>query len=407
MQIDFISILLFLMFSVGHTALVIAITNRLHALPMPVWILHRIRQFHDVVIVIVPVLFAWFQGVHGPQLFLSGWHWASLSIPLQIYLGVCGAFFLALPGVAIYRSLLKTPQQLSCRSKLIDVAEELGFRPVGPGPYQFFTKIPGNEFLKLEICEKEFQLPRLPAGWDGLKILHLSDLHYIGTVDRPYFEKVVEHAQSLPADLIVMSGDLLDREDLVSWLPATLGKLSAPLGCYFVLGNHDSYLTNVSEIREHMERLGWHDLAGHTVVVQHQGQSLVLCGSERPWMGTQPDLAHVPAGAFRLFVSHTPDNLHWAKQHDIDLMLAGHNHGGQIRLPWFGPVYSPSAYGAHFASGVFYREPTLLHVSRGIAGRHPLRLNCPPELIRLTLRAGGSMTKPNNNSSPPHSATSS
>jgi hypothetical protein len=103
-------------------------------------------------------------------------------------------------------------------------------------------------------------------------------------------------------------------------------------------------------------------------------------------MGTQPDLSRVPGNAFRLFLSHTPDNLSWARRHGVHLMLAGHNHGGQIRLPLFGPVYSPSAYGAHFASGAFWERPTLMYVSRGVSGRHPLRLNCLPELTRLTLR---------------------
>ncbi|HTI52000.1 MAG TPA: metallophosphoesterase, partial [Planctomycetaceae bacterium] len=74
------------------------------------------------------------------------------------------------------------------------------------------------------------------------------------------------------------------------------------------------------------------------------------------------------------------------RRHQIDLMLAGHNHGGQVRLPFFGPVYSPSAFGTHYASGVFWEPPTLLYVSRGIAGRHPLRWNCRPELTRLILR---------------------
>jgi hypothetical protein len=67
-------------------------------------------------------------------------------------------------------------------------------------------------------------------------------------------------------------------------------------------------------------------------------------------------------------------------------MLSGHNHGGQVRLPGFGPVYSPSAFGCHYASGVFWESPTLLYVSRGISGKHPLRWNCLPELTRLVLR---------------------
>jgi hypothetical protein len=103
-------------------------------------------------------------------------------------------------------------------------------------------------------------------------------------------------------------------------------------------------------------------------------------------MGMQPDLTSVPEDAFRIFLSHTPDNINWACRNSIDLMLSGHNHGGQVRLPGFGPVYSPSVYGCHFASGVFWEPPTLLYVSRGISGKHPLRWNCLPELTRLILR---------------------
>jgi hypothetical protein len=104
-------------------------------------------------------------------------------------------------------------------------------------------------------------------------------------------------------------------------------------------------------------------------------------------MGRQPDLGLVPPEAFRLLLSHTPDNITWARRHRVNLMLSGHNHGGQVRLPGFGPVYSPSQYGCHYASGVFWEQPTLLYVSRGISGKHPLRWNCLPELTRLVLRA--------------------
>ena len=322
----------------------------------------------------------------GPRLFFGG-SWHDLPFFLLVYLAVCGAVALALPAVAFYRQLRSDPElQVAGRSTTIDIAGELGFRPVGSGPYRLFTHVPGNEFLKLEVSDREYRLPRLPTAWNGLSILHLSDLHFIGTVDRPYFERVFRIAASMPTDLVVFTGDLLDREDLIEWIPATLGTLQAPLGCYFVLGNHDTYVKNTDQIRYRLQDLGWCGLAGQTQLVEHKGRPLALCGSELPWMGTQPDVASVPAGAFRIFLSHTPDNINWACRHGIDLMLSGHNHGGQVRLPGFGPVYSPSAYGCHYASGVFWEPPTLLYVSRGISGKHPLRWNCLPELTRLILR---------------------
>jgi uncharacterized protein len=117
-------------------------------------------------------------------------------------------------------------------------------------------------------------------------------------------------------------------------------------------------------------------------------QPLVIAGTERPWIGEHPHLNGIPPETFRLLLSHTPDNLPWAKGERVDLMLSGHNHGGQVVLPVFGPVYSPSRFGVRYAAGVFWSDPTLLYVSRGVSGKHPLRWNCPPEVTKLVLRAG-------------------
>jgi predicted MPP superfamily phosphohydrolase len=103
-------------------------------------------------------------------------------------------------------------------------------------------------------------------------------------------------------------------------------------------------------------------------------------------MGSRPQWPS--DGSFRLLLSHTPDNLPRAKREGVDLMLSGHVHGGQVVLPIFGPVYAPSRYGVKYASGVFHEPPTVLHVSRGLSGRHPLRFRCRPEVTRLVLRRG-------------------
>ena len=79
------------------------------------------------------------------------------------------------------------------------------------------------------------------------------------------------------------------------------------------------------------------------------------------------------------------DRVNWARENNIRLMLAGHTHGGQIQLPILGPVYSPSRFGCRFASGVFWLDPTLMYVSRGISGKEPIRYNCRPEVTQLKL----------------------
>src|SRR5207237_8961353 len=91
---------------------------------------------------------------------------------------------------------------------------------------------------------------------------------------------------------------------------------------------------------------------------------------------------------FSVLLSHTPDQLPFARRHDFDLMLAGHNQGGQIRLPYLGALITPSFYGSRYAGDLYFADPTLLHVSRGLAGIHPIRFNCPPEVPLLILRQG-------------------
>jgi predicted MPP superfamily phosphohydrolase len=177
---------------------------------------------------------------------------------------------------------------------------------------------------------------------------------------------------------------LLDSLDRLDWLPDTLGRLRARYGCYFVLGNHDWFLEPPA-IRRQLEELGWTDLAGRCIAISIGDQRLALAGTEVPWMGEHPDLAPRDRCPFSVLLSHTPDNLPWARQQEFDLMLAGHVHGGQIRLPGVGPIYAPSRFGGRYACGTFWEPPTLLHVARGLSGRHPIRYRCQPEVTRLIL----------------------
>ena len=112
---------------------------------------------------------------------------------------------------------------------------------------------------------------------------------------------------------------------------------------------------------------------------------LELLGNELPWFPLG-DATSPSSADFRILLSHSPDQIPWAKEQSIPLMLAGHTHGGQISPPFIGPIVSPSVFGTRYACGLFYEPPTVMHVSRGLSGVHPIRLNCLPELALLTLR---------------------
>jgi predicted MPP superfamily phosphohydrolase len=145
-------------------------------------------------------------------------------------------------------------------------------------------------------------------------------------------------------------------------------------------------------LRREIVRHGLVDLGGRYETREIRNALVLLAGNELPWFAPAADMSQM-AGELkrrhplRIAVSHSPDQFGWARTHDFDLMLAGHTHGGQIRLPVIGPIFSPSRYGVRYASGTFFRAPTLMHVSRGLSGTRPLRFNCRPELTQLVLRS--------------------
>jgi predicted MPP superfamily phosphohydrolase len=263
---------------------------------------------------------------------------------------------------------------------------------VGAGRHRFLAALPGNEVFQLELAERTLRLPRLPAAWDGLTVLHLTDLHLHGTPDRDWFRAVMDHCAAWEPDLVALTGDVADSWDHMRWVVPVLGRLRWRLAAFAVLGNHDHWY-DPPFIRRRLRRLGMRVPANTWDQVEVRGEPLVVVGHEGPWLRPAPDLKGCPppsaeGGPFRLCLSHTPDNIRWARRHAIDLMLSGHVHGGQVRFPLVGSVLVPSAYGRRYDCGTFAEGPTLLHVSRGLSGEHPLRYGCQPEVVKLTLRRG-------------------
>lgn len=386
---------LFLMgvLSLGNFAIVVAVVNRVHVIRFHLGTLSLIRRSHILLIIGFTVALIG-QGGFGPAQLLFEGRWLDLSPIYLLYFVLCGFSAICAATIVIRRWFARPPSaQLSNRSETIDIARVLGKKPVARGTHHWLTYFPGNEVFQVELVRKELHLPRLPPLWDGLTISHVSDTHFIGTITREYFEEVFRRVAAWKSDLVVFTGDLLDDQSLAEWLPSTVGQLQAPLGCYFILGNHDWEL-QPDAIREAMSEIGWIDLADRHLTLEYRGQKLLLAGSEYPWMGDNPDISDAGKTDLRILLSHTPDNYRWARKQGFDLMLSGHNHGGQVRPPGIGPIYTPSIYGSRYASGLYHQEPTLLYVSRGLSGKEPLRYNCPPEVSQIILRQGALAESP-------------
>jgi predicted MPP superfamily phosphohydrolase len=269
----------------------------------------------------------------------------------------------------------------------VDIAAELGHKPVGRGRHSFLARLPGNEIFQVDFTERTLCLPTLPTAWDGLSILHLSDLHLCGTPDRPFYEEVLQRCAGWKADLVALTGDVVDGPEYRGWIVPLLGRLRWRVAGFAILGNHDCW-HEPPLIRKQLERAGLRVVGNTWEQMMVRGEPLAVIGHEGPWFRPEPDLTDCPQDVFRLCLSHTPDNVFWGRRHAVDLMLSGHNHGGQVRLPLLGSVLVPSRYGRRFDCGLFEQGPTVLHVSRGLGGSHPLRFNCRPEVTRLVLRCG-------------------
>jgi predicted MPP superfamily phosphohydrolase len=314
-------------------------------------------------------------GAHGWQL------------PVVAYLVLCWLVGLVIaPMFAVRYWLRRRPEQLLYNDTMtVDVAALLGRKPAGRGKRAFLARLPGNQVFQVDFAERTFALPRLPAAWDGLSILQLSDLHLSGTPERPFFERVMDRCREWEFDLLALTGDVVDSHWHHRWILPLLGKLRWRVAAFAILGNHDWWHGDAL-CRRRLRRLGMQVLENRWVQLDVRGESLVVIGHEGPWFGPPPDLSDCPADGFRLLLSHTPDNLAWARRHGVDLMLSGHTHGGQIRLPLIGSVFVPSRLGRRYDCGSFFRPPTLLHVSRGLSGETPVRYLCRPEVTRIVLR---------------------
>jgi predicted MPP superfamily phosphohydrolase len=368
----------------GHLVLLIGSHNWFYGGRHPKWVGDVIHLVHAVVVLALPAC-----------LFL-GWGWqldglvvwppsGAAHAVLLAYLAVCFAVAVFwLPWVTV-RRLLRSHPPGSKRGEVVNVERQLGRQPRGQGHHAFLAHLPGNEIFQVEYVERTLHPARLPAAWDGLTILHLSDLHLHGTPDQDYYAIILDRCAAWHPDIVCITGDIADSARHHEWIGPLLGRLRWRIAAFAILGNHD-HRYDVEVIRGELRQLGILVPENSWLQMEVRGEKLVVIGHEGPWLLPAPDLSDCPQGPFRLCLSHTPDNMAWARQHGMDLVLAGHVHGGQIRMPPFGSILVPSRCGRRYDWGAFEEGPTLLHVSRGISGEHPVRYNCLPEVTLLTLR---------------------
>ena len=240
-----------------------------------------------------------------------------------------------------------------------------------------------------EVTRHRLSLERLKSP---LRVAHLSDLHYGPYLHAGSVRGWVRQAQAEEADLIVLTGDTVDRWSRGSLTPLieALSGLSAPLGVWACLGNHDHYRfgADIPVLRDALAEAGVTLLVNRGTLVR---DDLYLAGVDDYSSGTPnltAALGGAPGGAATLLMCHQPD---YFPQMTLpaDLTLAGHTHGGQVVLPVVGAPAHASDYGERYRQG-WAPPPNArfgrAYVSRGLGVSFlPVRLNCPPELAIFDL----------------------
>jgi predicted MPP superfamily phosphohydrolase len=395
---------------VGHAEWWVLFINRLHSLAIPHHRLRWTRRLHDVAVPLYPLVLIW-QAVFHHQGLLAGGQFRDQSPPIQAILIVTSLGVIPLTaGVLRWQlrhkhAFARADQRASTDLRQLQLQQpDVG--DIG-GPRRHPSKsLPGNDIFRIEINSKSIRLPSengmtnrsdstggeprdCPApgaGHPALRIVHFSDLHFIGCPGEGYYRWLFERAAEMRADAYAFTGDLIDDPELIPLATEILGRLTALAPCFFVLGNHD-WRYDHGLVRRSLQETGWVDVASQAVMATVGGRRILVAGNELPWLGTAPPDAHGVAADLKLLLSHSPDQVRFAQRAGYQVMLAGHTHGGQVVLPVIGPVYSPSRFGVHYASGLFEVGSLHLHVSRGIGGKDPLRWRCSPELTCLEIHA--------------------
>jgi predicted MPP superfamily phosphohydrolase len=247
------------------------------------------------------------------------------------------------------------------------------------------------------LTRRTLWFPDLPAGLDGLTLLHISDLHAGVHLGEDKMQEIVAQANALRPDLIVQTGDMIDISQ--SYIPAyvrAFRELRPPLGVVTVLGNHDRY-TGEREVIRGCRDAGQVFVQNGCHLIERGGATLALVGIDDPhnWTVDDPQtsdvdaaLAAAPPGAFRVLLAHRPGAWDSAAPRGIPLTLAGHIHGGQFYLPLVG--WSPGRLITKYVMGHFQRGASQLYVSRGIGVVGvPIRVFAPPEIELFELRRSG------------------
>ena len=253
----------------------------------------------------------------------------------------------------------------------------------------------------LELNRYTITSSRLPESFDGYRIAHISDLH--NTEMGQGNEKLLAMLREAKPDMIAITGDLIDSRNTDIEVALQFAQEAAKIApCYYVSGNHEARVNEYEELKTGLVSAGVIILEDAKTNISLEGQEITLIGVNDPSFQTEYLFGdsetvmdarltelHTEVDAFTILLSHRPELFNTYLEHGIDLILSGHAHGGQFRLPFVGGLVAPNqGFFPEYDAGLYTDEYTNMIVSRGIGNSIlPFRINNRPEVILIELKA--------------------
>jgi predicted MPP superfamily phosphohydrolase len=247
------------------------------------------------------------------------------------------------------------------------------------------------------IVRQEIALRRWPDRLEGFTIALLSDFHYDRYFSVHPLRASIDIINDLHPELIVLTGDFVSVPYFGNRAKAAsaaepcaqlLRKMKAPYGLWAVMGNHDA-LTDSHRIADSLGSVGIQVLDNRSVPIEGNGTRFWLSGVDDVLEGNadvDAALHSIPANESVILLAHEPDYADYVARYPVDLQLSGHSHGGQVRVPFVGPLWLPDL-GKRYVWGLYKIGRLTLYTNPGLGTvGAPVRMNCPPEITFLTVR---------------------
>jgi len=247
---------------------------------------------------------------------------------------------------------------------------------------------------RLVVRHQTIQIAEWPKELSGIRIAVISDIHAGSRfIDDDKLRLIVRRTNELQPSLILILGDYMTGRGRDTHPPERfaliLKDLNAPLGVYSVLGNHDWWFDG-KRVREALEANGIRVLDDESTELRLPTGSFWLVGLADLWTRQQriePTIAQIPHGRPIIAITHNPDIFPKLPSR-VQLLLAGHTHGGQVRFPLIGTVVQASDYGERYVRGHVLEQNHHLFVTTGIGTSIvPVRFSVPPEIVMLTIES--------------------